>query len=95
MRLLTHDFSLILVLAPHHVRPKTNLFLSENENSASPNHGIIQRGMLAYAADKLRWKNGRFDSQFLGWIGYKAPFGMISERRQLQLTAANVQQRQK
>lgn len=54
MRLLTHDFSLILVLAPHHVRPKTNLFLSENENSASPNHGIIQRGMLAYAADKLR-----------------------------------------
>lgn len=68
MRLLTHDSSLILVLAPHHVRPKTNLFLSENENLASPNHGIRQRGMLAYAADKLRWKNGHFDSQFLGWI---------------------------
>lgn len=66
MRLLTHDSSLIFILAPHHICPKTNLFLSEKENSSSPNHGIRQRGMLAYAADKLRWKNGHFDSQFFG-----------------------------
>lgn len=69
MRLLTHDSSLIFTLAPHHICPKTNLFLSENENSSSPNHGIRQRGMLAYAADKLRWKNGQFDSLFF-WVGF-------------------------
>lgn len=34
MRLLTHDSSLIFVLAPHYIRPKTNLFLRENENSS-------------------------------------------------------------
>lgn len=95
MRLLTHDSSLIFILAPHHICPKTNLFLSENENFSSPNHGIKQRGMLAYAADKLRWKNGHFDSQFLGWIWYKAAFGMVSEWWQLQLSVADVQKLQK
>lgn len=44
MRLLTHDSSLIFMLAPHYICPKTNLFLSQNETS-SPNHGIRQRGM--------------------------------------------------
>lgn len=54
MLLLAHDSSLVFVLAPHHIRPKTNLFLSVNEISSSPSHGIRQRGMLAYVEDKLR-----------------------------------------
>lgn len=83
MRLLTHDSSLIFVLAPHHICPKTNLFLSENENSSSPNHGIKTGwGMLAYVADKLRWKNGHFDSQFFG-VGYDT-------KQRLWMTAAAI-----
>lgn len=40
-------------------------------------------GMLAHAADKLRWKNGRFESQ-------KQHPGGISGRRQLQLDVAEM-----
>lgn len=70
MRLLAHDSSFVVTLAQHHIRPKTNLFLSENEKKILLVQIMVSDsgGCWRMLSDKLRWKNGQSDSQFWSWI---------------------------